>query len=265
MSLVVFIISGFVIVPIFISAIFLLNGKGAFMIAGYNTMSADKKAQYDEKALCRFIGWLLIVVSFCMILFTAGMCLELVWVTYCGAIFILFVVISGLIYANTGGRFHINNAPGIIVDGNESQKPSTAKAALITVAVVSALAVVAVSTMLYYGEREPVVRIFGESIQIKAMYGLSVDFADIASITLAENSMSDIGIGRRTNGYGGFGGSLKGHFKSDDIGETLLFIQSKSSPTIRIERVGKEDIYISFRDSKATINLYNELLSVFTQ
>ena len=63
-----------------------------------------------------------------------------------------------------------------------------------------------------------------------------------------------------SNGYGGFGGSLKGYFKSDKLGEIVIFVHSQSSPTIRIERMGKKDIYISFRDSEKTEQLYLELI-----
>lgn len=75
------------------------------------------------------------------------------------------------------------------------------------------------------------------------MYGVEIDFSEILEISLIEESMSDIGIGIRSNGYGGFGGSLKGNFKSDSIGDTLLFVYAKSSPTIKIERANKKDIY----------------------
>ena len=37
-------------------SIFLLVGKGSFLIAGYNTASADEKAKYNEKKLCRIVG-----------------------------------------------------------------------------------------------------------------------------------------------------------------------------------------------------------------
>ena len=33
-------------------SILLLRGKGAFLIAGYNTASPAQKAMYDEKKLC---------------------------------------------------------------------------------------------------------------------------------------------------------------------------------------------------------------------
>ena len=91
------------------------------------------------------------------------------------------------------------------------------------------------------------------------MYGLSIEFPEIESISLIERSMRDIGIGTRTNGYGGFGQALRGNFKSETLGKTLLFVQSKSSPTIKIERTDKKDIYISLRNSESTRQLFNEL------
>jgi len=42
----------------------LLSGKGGFLIAGYNTMSQEKKARYDERKLCRVLGAALLVIAF---------------------------------------------------------------------------------------------------------------------------------------------------------------------------------------------------------
>ena len=39
-----------------ILSLVLLSGRGAWLIAGYNTMSPEEKARYDEKALCRSTG-----------------------------------------------------------------------------------------------------------------------------------------------------------------------------------------------------------------
>ena len=93
------------------------------------------------------------------------------------------------------------------------------------------------------------------------MYGVNIDFSEITSISLIEKSMDDIGVGRRTNGYGGFGETLKGNFESDINGKTLLFVQAKTSPTIKIERMDKKDVYISLRNSTNTEQLYRELMS----
>ena len=118
---------------------------------------------------------------------------------------------------------------------------------------------IAVGALFYYGEKEPEVIIHNDSVQIKAMYGLMVDFSDIENISLIQNNMASIGADIRTNGFRGFGQALKGHFYSDRTGHTLLFVQAKSFPTIRIERIDKKDIYISFRDSEETERLFREL------
>jgi preprotein translocase subunit SecG len=44
-------------------SIFMLFGKGSWMIAGYNTASDKEKEQYDKKKLCRMTGITLLVVS----------------------------------------------------------------------------------------------------------------------------------------------------------------------------------------------------------
>lgn len=53
------------IVPIIflILSILLLSGKGAWLIAGYNTLSKDEKKRVDEKRLCREVGILLLVLA----------------------------------------------------------------------------------------------------------------------------------------------------------------------------------------------------------
>lgn len=43
-----------------------LCGKGAMLIAGYNTSSPEERAQMDEKQLCRFMG------KFCFAMAGAG-------------------------------------------------------------------------------------------------------------------------------------------------------------------------------------------------
>ena len=44
-----------------IISIFLFNGKGRWLIAGYNTLSKDEQKKYNEKKLCKAVGILCIV------------------------------------------------------------------------------------------------------------------------------------------------------------------------------------------------------------
>jgi len=75
--------------------------------------------------------------------------------------------------------------------------------------------------------------------------------------------MRDIGVGRRVNGYGGISKALKGHFRSDTLGDTVLFVQSGSAPTIWIERINRSDVYISFQNSEETEQLYHDILAKY--
>ena len=50
------IIAWAIIALMLILSVVLLSGRGAFLIAGYNTSSPNNKAKYNEKRLCRVIG-----------------------------------------------------------------------------------------------------------------------------------------------------------------------------------------------------------------
>ena len=81
------------------------KGKGAFLIAGYNTMSKEKKARYDKNALCRFMGRLMFALAACWVPVALGAVLDVDWLYGAGIAAYLIVIAAGLIYANTGHRF----------------------------------------------------------------------------------------------------------------------------------------------------------------
>ncbi|MCL1918306.1 MAG: DUF3784 domain-containing protein [Peptococcaceae bacterium] len=236
------------------------EGQGAFLIAGYNVMKKEERARYDEKALCRFVGWVLIALSFAMLLFPAGIYFDAIWLSYCGVAIFVVGISGAAVYANTGNRFrNIDNGDMPIDHKKDNSHSKHFKVLALFVGIVF----IAIGVLLYLGAKDPVVAILDNSIQIKAMYGLSIDCSEIADISLIENNMSGLGIGNsnRVNGYGGIGKALKGHFKSDSLGEALLFVQANSSPLIRIKRHNKEDVYLNFRDSEKTERVYYEMIA----
>ena len=44
-------------------SIFLFMGKGAWLIAGYNTLPEEEKQKYNEKKLCKTTGLICLVVA----------------------------------------------------------------------------------------------------------------------------------------------------------------------------------------------------------
>ncbi|MFS0749907.1 DUF3784 domain-containing protein [Oceanobacillus sp. 1P07AA] len=85
--------------------IFLINGKGSFLIAGYNTMPPEEKENYDTVALCKFMGKMMFALSFCMLLWALSDAYEVNWLFYIGIALFIVIVVFMLIYINTGNRF----------------------------------------------------------------------------------------------------------------------------------------------------------------
>ncbi|MFP3154674.1 hypothetical protein LQZ18_09660 [Lachnospiraceae bacterium ZAX-1] len=127
--------------------------------------------------------------------------------------------------------------------------------------IIAAVVFIAFGILFIYAGKETVVIISPDNIQIKALYGLNIDTAEVKAISLIEQSMKAIGIGRKNDGYHG-GQTVIGHFISESRGKSLLFAKANSSPTIWIERDGSEDIYISFDDGEKTKAIYRELVAV---
>ena len=78
----------------------LLSGRGAWLIAGYNTMPPEEKARYDQKALCRTMGKLLLTMAACVALATVGYGLDRSWLVWCGFGLLTVVMIGGAVYVN---------------------------------------------------------------------------------------------------------------------------------------------------------------------
>jgi len=253
-----------VIIPLSVLGVFLLNGKGGFLVAGFNTMSDEKKAKYDEKAVCRFAGFFVLAIVLWMVILVIGLYFQMPgWAYYILSAILAVGCIGGVIYGNTGKRFYKKTVEDASGDEDGGCKSSYASKSRIITIIISLLISFAVGVMFFFGARGTSVIVSDSGIQIKDMYGLSIDFSEISGISLVESSMGAIGAGTRTNGYGGFGDTLKGNFRSSSHGEILLFVRARSSPTIHIERDGQRDIFISFSDGGATRSLYEEILAAF--
>jgi len=85
--------------------VLLINGKAAFLIAGYNTMNKKDKSYYEEKALCRFVGWLMLGIGLSVGLIILFDFLDWAFFTYTLVFVTKIGLIVAIIYANTGNRF----------------------------------------------------------------------------------------------------------------------------------------------------------------
>lgn len=82
-----------------------LRGKGAFLIAGYNTASKAQKEHTDEGKLCRCMGKLMFALAGCWLVIASSELFQTMLLLWVGLGLFFAVIIGGVIYMNTGNRF----------------------------------------------------------------------------------------------------------------------------------------------------------------
>ncbi len=80
------------------------KGKGAFLIAGYNTMSPEERAKYDEKALCRSMSAMMFTCAGCFAIIILGTFLEWMALVWAGIGLMLAVCMGGAVLVNRRSR-----------------------------------------------------------------------------------------------------------------------------------------------------------------
>ena len=100
-----------IIVHIFVLALFVVlgiifaMGKGANLIAGYNTSSPEEKAKYDEKKLCKGMSKLMFAYALCWLVIASSEIFKKTSFLWAGIALFTVVTIVALIYMNTGNRY----------------------------------------------------------------------------------------------------------------------------------------------------------------
>ena len=100
-----FIIYIIILIPFLIFAIVLSKGKGAWLIAGFNTMSDSEKAKYNRVALCKFMSKVIYGICLSLLLWALSDLLKLTWPYILGMVLFVAILLFTIIYANTGDRF----------------------------------------------------------------------------------------------------------------------------------------------------------------
>lgn len=87
-----------------LSAVF-LSGKGASLIAGFNTKSPEEKEEYDIPALCRFMGKVMFALGLSMMPWVFGVIYGANWMFAAGTAVFFGITMFAVVYINTGNRF----------------------------------------------------------------------------------------------------------------------------------------------------------------
>ncbi len=95
------IVAGFFLVL----GIVFISGKGAFLIAGYNTMPKAERDKYDAKGLCRFMGKGMFCYCGCMLISACATPLNSTIPIWIGWGLFAVVTVFILVFVNTKNRF----------------------------------------------------------------------------------------------------------------------------------------------------------------
>jgi len=87
-----------------ILSIYLLTGRGSFLIAGYNTRPKSEKEKYDAPALCRFMGKIFLPISI-LVALVGIEALHVLWFWIAAGVVFGGLLVFAFVYANTGNRF----------------------------------------------------------------------------------------------------------------------------------------------------------------
>ena len=98
-----FIATSVIALLLVILAIVLLTGHGSILIAGFNTMSKERRSKYDEKALSKFIGLILLPIGLLLPFVAIESIIR--WYPWVYTAIVLVLCIFAIVYINAGNRF----------------------------------------------------------------------------------------------------------------------------------------------------------------
>jgi hypothetical protein len=126
--------------------------------------------------------------------------------------------------------------------------------------IIAAIAFLSTLILILSGNRDAGITLSKSGLKIKGMYGLTINYSDIKQLdTISELPR----IKMRTNGYA-FGKSLKGNFRFQNQENAKLFV-TKSMPPYLLIRTDKFNVYLNFKESKKTVDLFKTLTAAQAQ
>lgn len=214
------------------------------LIAGYNTMSRDKKQYVDIEGLSTFMRNGFIVIGALIII--GFRLFDNLGLSLIANSFILISIFGGLIFIIIKSQKFNHN-----VD-NDGKKKSW-----LTILILFIISLF-IAGFIYYGTIQSEIIIKEQLIEITGMYGMTIKSSDINKIELKRSLPK---ILRRTNGFA-FDVFKKGTFKLDKLGKCRLFLHADDPPYILINITDGNTVIFNNKNSVQTEGIYNKLKRV---
>ncbi len=212
--------------------------KWYFLIAGYNTMSKERKEKVDTKGLARLMGiysYLNGAVLFVMgILYAAGIELNMTPVHVFFGVSTVYLIIRAQKY------------DGNVVDKDGRVCKGAGKQFIVPLAILAVL--------MLFSSQATEASFLDEGLQIHGMYGETYAWSAIEEATLLETLPK---IEARTNGSA-VGPNLKGNFRTTEYGAVKLFVNRNNPPFILLQSNGKITIF-NLAEADETKDAYDKI------
>lgn len=211
--------------------------KWDWLIAGYNTMSKEKKQGIDIAGLRNFLGNSMFIIAGILLAMFVFVLFELrnsiLATIVIAAIYFVFMAI----YAQRFNKNKADKRKGVIV-----------------MVVILALTSAFIVPIFIFGGQETEIVVDQQEIKIKGMYGTTLAQADLLNVQLVDQIPR---ILMRTNGYA-VGSVLKGNFKVEELGNVKLYLMSDQGPYLIIQDQ-KTHYIVNYKDEQVTRTLYAEI------
>lgn len=245
----------FIMILFAVLSVFLLSGRGGFLIAGYNTSSPEQKAKVDEKKLCRVMGAGMSVITLWLLLAACFGENQPDWYGKATPAVIIIDVLTMVLAANFGcQRKNLTEEEKAALEqlskdpAQKRRERNLKRGSLIfTLAIFGAAAF-----LLFTGNVS--VSVENEKLRIKGSYwpDYTVTLSDIQSVTYRGR---DFKVGRRTNGLGS-PRLLEGHFKNEELGAYVLYAYTDCKNYILLEKTNGDVVAVNAKDEEETQELY---------
>ncbi|NLE90886.1 MAG: DUF3784 domain-containing protein [Dehalococcoidales bacterium] len=192
------------------------------LIAGYNTMSKEKKANVDTEGLGRLMG----IYAYS----NGGICIVM-GVLY--ALGIKLSMVPAVIFFSVSTIYLLIKAQkydGNLYDDRGKLRKGAGKQLVLPVSVV-VVTLIFIAVLMFFSSQPTKVTFMEEGLQIHGMYGNVYTWDSIKAVKLIEELPA---VEMRTNGSA-VGPNLKGHFRTSEYGSVMLFVNAKIPPFIYLE------------------------------
>jgi len=234
----------FVFIIFVIITILLLSGRGAFLISGYNTLSKEEKAKYDEKKICHVIGAGMLVIT--IMLFVQALLGENIPKWFITS-FVLVTLVDIVV------MIYLANRKCFVTETNQTFRKGS-NAITKGTACLATILFLGVGFLLVTGNIEMQYHDTSFTIQADYWTDREIAYSDIEKIVFSVDGVD----GSRVGGFGSFRLQM-GSFQNREFGNYTRYTYANCDECIILTVKGKI-VVIGGKDKESTQAIYKELI-----